>query len=215
MFHTLSRAVAATGSFFVGRVEAEGNWSLDIDSLLSTLLECEKTNQPVALLGTAFNFVHLIDTLAERRLQIMLPAGSRVMETGGYKGRSRSLPKVRLHGAISQTLGISRGNIVSEYGMCELSSQAYEHSLDASLSAPPTAGRFHFPPWARFLVISPETGDAAGEGKPGLLRVFDLANVASVLAIQTEDMAIQREDGFELLGRAALTEPRGCSLMSV
>ena len=48
----------------------------------------------------------------------------------------------------------------------------------------------------------------------GLIRVFDLANVFSVLAIQTEDLAVRRADGFELLGRAALAEPRGCSLMA-
>jgi hypothetical protein len=71
---------------------------------------------------------------------------------------------------------------------------------------------FHFPPWARAQVISPETGREAGEGETGLIRVFDLANVYSVMAIQTEDLGVRRGDGFELLGRAALAEPRGCSL---
>ena len=51
------------------------------------------------------------------------------------------------------------------------------------------------------------------EGETGLLQVFDLANVWSVLAIQTEDLVVRRGDGFELLGRAAQAEPRGCSLM--
>ena len=48
----------------------------------------------------------------------------------------------------------------------------------------------------------------------GLLRIFDLANVRSVMAIQTEDLAVRRGDAFELIGRAAQAEPRGCSLMS-
>jgi hypothetical protein len=52
------------------------------------------------------------------------------------------------------------------------------------------------------------------DGERGRLRLFDLANVWSVLAVQTEDVAIRRGDGFELLGRAAAAEPRGCSLMS-
>ena len=34
------------------------------------------------------------------------------------------------------------------------------------------------------------------------------------MAIQTEDLGIRRGDGFELIGRAQLAEPRGCSLMS-
>jgi hypothetical protein len=46
-----------------------------------------------------------------------------------------------------------------------------------------------------------------------LLRVIDLANIGSVMAVQTEDLAARRGDGFELLGRAASAEPRGCSLL--
>jgi hypothetical protein len=62
-------------------------------------------------------------------------------------------------------------------------------------------------------IISPETGREAGEGETGMVRVFDLANVRSVLAVQTEDLALRRGDGFELMGRAAGTAARGCSLM--
>jgi len=51
------------------------------------------------------------------------------------------------------------------------------------------------------------------EDETGLIRVFDLANVWSVLAIQTEDLGVRRGDGFELIGRAERSEPRGCSLM--
>ncbi len=132
-----------------------------------------------------------------------LPKGSRVMETGGYKGRTRALPKTELRRMFSKFLGLSPSQVLSEYGMSELSSQAYDNA----------AGVFHFPPWARACVISSETGAASAEGETGLLRVFDLANIRSVMAVQTEDLAVRRGDGFELLGRAASAEPRGCSLM--
>jgi len=52
------------------------------------------------------------------------------------------------------------------------------------------------------------------DGETGLIRVFDLANVFSVLAIQTEDLGVRRGDGFDLLGRTELAEQRGCSLMA-
>ena len=65
------------------------------------------------------------------------------------------------------------------------------------------------------MIISPETGAAVEEGETGLICVFDLANVYSVLAVQTEDLGRRRGSGFELAGRAALAEPRGCSLMAV
>ena len=64
------------------------------------------------------------------------------------------------------------------------------------------------------IAISPETNLEVADGETGLLRIFDLANVRSVLAIQTEDLAVKRGDGFELIGRATQAEPRGCSLMS-
>ena len=63
-------------------------------------------------------------------------------------------------------------------------------------------------------LISPETGREVGDGEPGIIRVFDLANVYSVAPLQTEDLAIRHGDGFQLLGRATEAEPRGCSLMS-
>ena len=77
-------------------------------------------------MGTAFSFVHLLDYLVEQDLRFELPAGSRVMETGGYKNRSRSMPKAELHALITERLGIPPENIVCEYGMSELSSQAYD-----------------------------------------------------------------------------------------
>jgi hypothetical protein len=73
---------------------------------------------------------------------------------------------------------------------------------------------FLFPSWARAKVISPETGHEVADGEKGLLRIFDLANVFSVMAIQTEDLVIRRGEHFELIGRAELAEPRGCSLMT-
>jgi hypothetical protein len=135
------------------------------------------------------------------------------METGGYKNRSRTMPKAELHALITKSLGVPCEQIICEYGMSELSSQAYDSEIH-----PPSSilhlRAFHFPPWARAQIISPETGLEVSEGETGLIRIFDLANAFSVAAIQTEDLAIRRGDGFELLGRAQLAEPRGCSLMS-
>jgi hypothetical protein len=148
--------------------------------------------------------VHLLDFLRENDLRIQLPENSRVMETGGYKNHSRAMPKAELYSLIEEFLGVPRQNIICEYGMSELSSQAY---ADAE-------GKFQFPPWARAQIISPETGREVCDGETGIIRIFDLANVFSVAAIQTEDLGIRRVDGFELIGRVKLAEPRGCSLMT-
>ncbi len=209
---------------FLADVSANGAWVLNFEKCLRALRSCVTTKQPIVLLGTAFSFVHLLDQLAEQNLRFALPSGSRVMETGGYKGRSRSLPKRELHSLISDRLEIPATHIVSEYGMSELSSQAYDRVAGCAHDAGNPSEiqnsklktqNFAFPPWARARVVSPETGKEAAEGETGLLRIFDLANVFSVIAVQTKDLAARRGDGFELIGRAELAEPRGCSLMAV
>ena len=267
MFETLRRKSGSPASAFLGQAAEDGAWTLDPEAATAALRDSVETGTPLLLLGTAFLFVRLLDYLARRGLQFQLPPGSRAMETGGYKGRSRALPKSQLHALITRRLGISPASIIGEYGMTELSSQAYDRPKGCppaaqepagsgaglspaargsgprnqcgpgtrpaavaarfmaptrlparelqTLPEPPGAPRlFRFPPWARLQIISPETGREAPEGETGLIRVFDLANVYSVLAIQTEDLGRRRGDGFECLGRAALAEPRGCSLMA-
>ena len=159
--------------------------------------------------------MHLLDYLAENKLRFQLPENSRVMETGGYKNRSRILPKAELHTLITERLGVPRENIICEYGMSELSSQAYDAiTQNSKLKTQNPDRQFRFPPWARVQIVSPETGREVADGETGLIRIFDLANVFSVAAIQTEDLGVRRGDGFELIGRAQLAEPRGCSLMT-
>ena len=225
MFETVRRKLGAPESAFVGQIGTNGAWTLDFNVALAALNSSPATRPPSLLLGTAFSLVHLLDYLAERDLRVELPAGSRVMETGGYKNRSRSMPKTQLHALITERLGVPEKNIICEYGMSELSSQAYAPGAPVSsrrVSAKPVelAGwkpvlpGFHFPPWARVQIISPETGREVAEGGTGLIRIFDPANVFSVAAVQTEDLGIRRGNGFELIGRAQLAEPRGCSLMT-
>jgi hypothetical protein len=217
MFETVRQklggaSVPASRTGFLGKLATDGSWTLDFAAALAALDDNSKlkTQNPKLFLGTAFSFVHLLDYLVERDLRVALPAGSRVMETGGYKNRSRSMPKAELHTLIMERLGVPVENIVCEYGMSELSSQAY----DTLRPAPRASRLLHFPPWSRVQIISPETGREVADGETGLIRIFDLANIFSVAAIQTEDLGIRRGDGFELIGRAQLAEPRGCSLMT-
>jgi len=200
------RAAGAAEGFVFGQVDNEGAWGLDFEGVVKTSCAAVEKKRPLLFAGTAFSFVHLLDFLAVRGLTFALPEGSRVMETGGYKNRSRTLPKAALHSLITDLMGVSPSGIFCEYGMSELSSQAYDRVEVAGSRV------FRFPPWARARVISPETGREVENGETGILQIIDLANVFSVLAVQTEDLAIRREDAFELLGRSEKTEPRGCSL---
>ena len=86
--------------------------------------------------------------------------------------------------------------------MTELSTQFYSRLHEPK----------HPPPWSRVLIINPHTGKVAAPGEIGMIRVLDLANLWSSLCVQTEDLGRAFDDGFEILGRAANAEVRGCSL---
>lgn len=217
MLACVSQRFAAQNHHFVGGIDPQSGWILDVEKFMGLMDTALVSSNPVWLMGTAFNFVHLLDALQHRGLRYQLPEGSRVMETGGYKGRSRSLDKAELHAWISNSLGLSRDFIRCEYGMSELSSQAYDGGIPVARSSTDVAVPriFRWPPWARCLLISPETGREVAEGEIGLIRVIDLANAYSVMAMQTEDLGRRVQDGFELVGRAPNAEQRGCSLLSL
>ena len=157
---------------------------------------------PVALFGPALAFLNFFEWLGPR--QFALPAGSYATETGGFKGSGRDIPKRELYARFTSHLGIPAEDVINEYGMCELASQFYATGLDGLHSSGP---------WVRALVVCPGTGDEVQVGETGVLKIADLANLGSVLAIQTGDLAVRREGGFELLGRSPSETPRGCSRM--
>ena len=184
-----------------------------VGKLVRDLCEAQWAHQPVFLLGTAFSFVHLFDHCEKEKITFEMAEGSRVMETGGFKGRSRELSKTELYTLIERVLGIPQNRIINEYGMTELSTQFYDQTQRIGRQTDAKA----VPPWARVLVIDPNTGREAALKERGLIRVFDLANLGNMMCIQTEDFGISQlnESGvveFEVLGRAADAEVRGCSL---
>ncbi len=170
----------------------------DDDAALAPALRGAR--EPVLLFGTAFAFVQLFDGTDERW---RLPDGSMVIETGGFKGRTREVPREELYGLLQTRLGVPPARCLSEYGMCEMASQFYGYGLE-----PVKRG----PHWVRTRTIDPETGHDALPGHAGLLRHCDLANFNSVMTLQTQDRGTLAEDGFLLHGRAPDAELRGCSL---
>jgi hypothetical protein len=180
----------------------EQSWCIDAQGHLNVAaFRCAiEPGEPVLVLGTALAFLHLFEQLGRER--IALPPGSVAMETGGYKGTGRSLSKEALYTQFGDALGLAPGSIINEYSMTELSSQWYTRGL---------GGAHTGPAWTRALVIDPVTRREVAQGDTGVVRLFDLANLGSVLAIQTQDLAIRRGAGFELIGRDPAAIPRGCS----
>ena len=171
----------------------------------SALQEAFKHPEPVCILGTSLAMAAVLDTLPG---PIELPVGSRIMDTGGFKGRARETDRDQLLELYEERLGIPRHRVIGEYGMTELCSQFYETNLTGS------PRRFVGPPWVRTRAIDPETLSLLPLGERGLLAHWDLANAWTVFAVLTEDIGIVHEEGFELLGRAPGSDLRGCSLVT-
>jgi hypothetical protein len=135
------------------------------------------------------------------------------MDTGGYKGKGRDVPEDVLRETYQALLGLDPASCVNEYGMTELCSQFYDTTLrDRVLRGRESERRKAPPPWVRVRVVDPETLAPLPRGRTGLLQHFDLANLGSVCAIQTEDLGVEHDDGFVVRGRPAGAQPRGCSI---
>ena len=201
------RAFGAPGSgWFVGEK------GLDGAGLTEALREAEAMARPALLIGASFAFVHFLDYCAERSVRFHLPPGSRIMDTGGFKGRSREVGRQDLYRLLGAVFGIPDTHCVNMYGMTEFSVQFYDVPLRRLAAGRPPARFTVGPPWSRTRVIDPETGDEKPAGQAGVLLHVDLANRNTVSCILTEDLGRTLDDGFELLGRVRGAEARGCSM---
>jgi len=171
-----------------------------VDALERALGDARPNDEPVLILAASFALVALLDALRGARLQV--PEGTRVMQTGGFKGRTREIDPAVLRADLARAFGIPPADVIGEYGMTELSSQLYERE----------PGSYRPPPWLRVAAVDPLDLRELPEGEVGLARFVDLANVDSAVAVLTRDLVRCHGDLVELVGRAPGAPPRGCSL---
>ncbi len=203
MFGIVLRKRGAPGSDYFVR-----NGRLELASLALALESAIANGEPIALCGTAFAFVHLLEAMEQAGRRLTLPEGTRILETGGFKGRARELTRDELYAALHERLGVPPERSVNQYGMTELGSQFYD-----SVLVQPHAPRHKLtPPWTRVRIVDPDTGWDRPAGEIGLIQIVDLATTGSVLAVQTADHGREHPGGFEVLGRSPGAEARGCSI---
>lgn len=132
-----------------------------------------------------------------------------LFDTGGTKGRTQHTTQEELHAAVRQWFTPHcKVHLLSEYGMCELASQAY------SLSSP-HSGIFACAPQLHVFALSPSLDVLLPAGEKGFLGFVDLANVDSWPCLITEDLGTVLDSShtrFVLEGRAPDATVKGCSL---
>lgn len=190
---------SSLGHMFATLGQGFGNrWLLDQHGAADPTPLARATS-PLGLLSTSIALFRLMQS----HEPIALPDGSWIFETGGPKGLTITLDPGEFHQRIASFFSIPADRVLNEYSMTELSSQFYRWSHETSHRGPS---------WTRIRVIDPETNRPAATGQAGYLEIIDLANLGSVAAIRTQDVAIATgNSSFQLLGRDPAAVPRGCS----
>lgn len=192
--------------FLVG----EGGFNVQI--LVDVLRTSEDKGIPVVICGGSFGFVNFFDYCQRKGLTFHLPSGSRCLDAGGFKGRSREIGRKDFLNCCEELLGIPQNYCVNLLGMTEIASQFYDNTLKTLHQGVSVPRAKVIPPWVRTVVVDPDTLEPLSPGDRGLLRHFDLANRGHICAIQTDDMGRIVEGGLEVYGRAREDETRGCAL---
>lgn len=195
-----------------GITEAAAGGFPSFELFSDTLRRSESDGAPVAVLTTTGALIHFLDAARARSLTFRLPHGSRLMDTGGFKGAPRSMSRKGLLHAIWSTFAIPGYFAVNEYGMAELSSQFYDSVIRDRFDGMHRERRLVTSPWVRAVIVDPHTRQIAPHGTPGLVCHFDLANAGTAMAVLSEDIGVLDQHGMRLLGRAPHAETRGCSL---
>jgi hypothetical protein len=137
-----------------------------------------------------------------------LPPSAVLIETGGTKGQKADLSREYFYDRLSRHFSIPQTRIVSEYGMAEMASQAYDffnpHYDEAERF-------FRFPWWIKTW-ISQGLGQYSNEGE-GALALWDPLRIDLPWTLRTQDLAkLLYCRRLKLLGRVPHAVLKGCSL---
>ena len=176
--------------------------------------KAEKNNE-IIVFGTTLHHLLLCQAIQEERQANPIPAKNKnsffkklfLFDTGGTKSQTEYLDPIKLKQDFLETYSAlsEQVTLFSEYGMCELSSQAW------SLAPPLFKTNETLLPFG----IDIYERKITPEGKEAFLGFFDFGNEDSYEAILTEDIGVIKsydEGLFSLKGRAYDASAKGCSL---
>ena len=184
--------------YMVDRLIARcGSGGFYLDEYEKLIADMAADAKPKILLGVSYALWDLAEQYAPKLDNTI------VMETGGMKGQREELPKSEFHKILTEAFGVEK--IHSEYGMAELTSQAYSSG----------DGVFRAPAWMRVVVRDVNNPlKMLPAGSRGAVSIIDLANLSSCAFIATQDVGRTFADGsFMIEGRLSGADIRGCNLL--
>jgi hypothetical protein len=177
---------------------------------LTTIFSESQFQNELIVFGTTFHHL-LVAEYAQNKKITKLFNGKKLslIDTGGTKGRTQSFTLEETFKIFKEIYGNPKEFLfLSEYGMCELASQAWSVKKIHD-------GTFICNETLTPVVINMREKKALREGENGFLGFFDLINMESWPTLITEDIAciVDQEEGtFHLKGRSPDAAIKGCSL---
>ena len=176
--------------------ELSGYYLESLESLISAIEKARRTGRKIVLFGVSYALLDLAELNPDLH-------DITIIETGGMKGRRKEMSKTELHSTLNKAFKTEY--ISSEYGMCELLSQAYSDKDEL----------FSFPAWMKFRLreVNDPLEYSVSENKTGVVSIIDLANIYSCSFIETQDLGRNYDGKLRLMGRMDHSEMRGCNLL--
>jgi len=178
-----------------------GPRGIDVSALCSAVEAAIAECRPVVLIGASFAFVTLCDVLEAQGKCWALPGGSRVIDAGGFKGRSRSVAVPELHVLLMRAFGVPSDRCINLFGMTELASQLYDADTEPVGPRGERAKR-------GTSFVEPRLRDAhtmrtRSDGF-GLLEVADFCVLDRPYVVLSGDVGIARAGCVAVVGRVAM-----------
>lgn len=183
----------------------------EFEQAILTLKNLSELSRKLAIFGTSIHHLQVTQWQRKRLAGQPFISAEQVwcFDTGGTKGRTQSVRQDDLYSEIKKWFTHDcQLSILSEYGMCELASQAY--SLNS-----PHDNIFECSDNLKVISVSPDFSHIQPAGKLGFLGFIDFANIDSWPYIITEDLGWSidiNHTQFKLEGRAPDSTTKGCSL---
>ena len=186
-----------------------GKTGIDVKALLKALRESEAGGVPVALIGATSAYVYFFQACRRKKMTFRLPAGSRVCDGGGYRGRFGVVTRADYYAMVEEVLGVPEHHCVNVLGEAETATNLFDDALRRHVKGLPARKRTRpVPPWSRVRAMAIDDLRPLPDGEVGLLAHWDLANLPTVLSVITDNLGYTTDGGTgcEMVGRAKIED---------
>jgi len=182
---------------------------LDLKGFVKDLQLAERSGEPLAILGATHGLDYFMDACLQAGVSFRLPAGSRIMDSGGFMGRYAATPPEQFFTNCEKVFGVARQYCVNAFWLCESSTVYFDSVLADAINLGSRERCKIPPPWTRVQIVDPLTFRQVNRGETGLIRLFDLSNRGMAAVVQTDKMGYEVADGFEVVGKLDKSDPHG------